>query len=129
MKTLSHPLLEVQLREPDTLAVSPLRDFATEILVSIYHVVPSCNFTVDVGWFHHLLDTHLALVYIMVTVRLVLCVCADHPECYRRAPPQPGVPASVEEETSCGLSGTGGALSQRVFSLPGSSSVRPSPGC
>lgn len=33
MKTLSHPLLEVQLKDPDTLAVSPLRDFATEILV------------------------------------------------------------------------------------------------
>ncbi|XP_040027655.1 glomulin, FKBP associated protein a [Gasterosteus aculeatus] len=32
MKTLSHPLLELQLRDPDTLAVSPLRDFATEIL-------------------------------------------------------------------------------------------------
>uniref|UniRef100_A0A4W6FDJ1 Glomulin, FKBP associated protein a n=1 Tax=Lates calcarifer TaxID=8187 RepID=A0A4W6FDJ1_LATCA len=32
MKTLSHPLLEVQLKDPDTLAVSPLRDFATEIL-------------------------------------------------------------------------------------------------
>lgn len=32
MKTLSHPLLEVQLKDPDTLAVSPLRTFATEIL-------------------------------------------------------------------------------------------------
>lgn len=32
MRTLSHPLLEVQLKDPDTLAVSPLRDFATEIL-------------------------------------------------------------------------------------------------
>ncbi|KAM7379081.1 hypothetical protein PAMP_004655 [Pampus punctatissimus] len=32
MKTLSHPLLEVQLTHPDTLAVSPLRNFATEIL-------------------------------------------------------------------------------------------------
>ncbi|XP_035526307.1 glomulin, FKBP associated protein a [Morone saxatilis] len=32
MKTLSHPLLEVQLKDPDTLAVSPLRNFATEIL-------------------------------------------------------------------------------------------------
>uniref|UniRef100_A0A8C3G3Z1 Glomulin, FKBP associated protein a n=1 Tax=Cyclopterus lumpus TaxID=8103 RepID=A0A8C3G3Z1_CYCLU len=32
MKTLSHPLLELQLRDPDTLAVSPLRNFATEIL-------------------------------------------------------------------------------------------------
>ncbi|KAM7400959.1 hypothetical protein PAMA_005248 [Pampus argenteus] len=32
MKTLSHPLLEVQLTDPDTLAVSPLRNFATEIL-------------------------------------------------------------------------------------------------
>lgn len=33
MKTLSHLLLEVQLKDPDTLAVSPLRTFATEILV------------------------------------------------------------------------------------------------
>ncbi|XP_040911200.1 glomulin, FKBP associated protein a isoform X1 [Toxotes jaculatrix] len=32
MKTLNHPLLEVQLKDPDTLAVSPLRNFATEIL-------------------------------------------------------------------------------------------------
>ncbi|KAM6918860.1 glomulin, FKBP associated protein a [Xenentodon cancila] len=32
MKALSHPLLEVQLRDPDTLPVSPLRTFATEIL-------------------------------------------------------------------------------------------------
>uniref|UniRef100_A0A3Q3RQI5 Glomulin, FKBP associated protein a n=1 Tax=Mastacembelus armatus TaxID=205130 RepID=A0A3Q3RQI5_9TELE len=32
MKTLSHPLLELQLKDPDTLAVSPLRDFASEIL-------------------------------------------------------------------------------------------------
>lgn len=32
MKTLSHPLLELQLKDPDTLAVSPLRNFATDIL-------------------------------------------------------------------------------------------------
>uniref|UniRef100_A0AAX7V0Y2 Glomulin, FKBP associated protein a n=1 Tax=Astatotilapia calliptera TaxID=8154 RepID=A0AAX7V0Y2_ASTCA len=32
MKSLSHPLLEVHLKEPDTLALSPLRTFATEIL-------------------------------------------------------------------------------------------------
>ncbi|KAM6919714.1 glomulin, FKBP associated protein a isoform 2-T3 [Lycodopsis pacificus] len=32
MKTLSHPLLELQLKDQDTLAVSPLRNFATEIL-------------------------------------------------------------------------------------------------
>lgn len=32
MKTLSHPLLEVELKDPDTLPVSPLRNFATEIL-------------------------------------------------------------------------------------------------
>ncbi|XP_028284366.1 glomulin, FKBP associated protein a [Parambassis ranga] len=32
MKTLSHPLLEVQLKDPDTLPQSPLRTFATEIL-------------------------------------------------------------------------------------------------
>lgn len=37
MKTLSHPLLEVQLRDPDTLAVSPLRDFAREILVFMHY--------------------------------------------------------------------------------------------
>ncbi|XP_041805370.1 glomulin, FKBP associated protein a [Chelmon rostratus] len=35
MKTLSHPLLEVQVKDPDTLAVSPLRNFATEILTSL----------------------------------------------------------------------------------------------
>ena len=56
MKTLSHPLLEVQLKDPDTLAVSPLRNFATEILVLMQHkelmllryfcvnVVLSCSF-------------------------------------------------------------------------------------
>ncbi|XP_066508152.1 glomulin-like [Hoplias malabaricus] len=33
MKSLSEPLLEVQLKDPDTLEKSPLRDFATEILV------------------------------------------------------------------------------------------------
>ncbi|XP_073704925.1 glomulin, FKBP associated protein a [Garra rufa] len=32
MKSLSEPLLEVQLKDPDTLLKSPLRDFATEIL-------------------------------------------------------------------------------------------------
>lgn len=32
MKTLSHPLLELQLKDPDALALSPLRTFATEIL-------------------------------------------------------------------------------------------------
>ncbi|XP_041848567.1 glomulin, FKBP associated protein a [Melanotaenia boesemani] len=32
MKTLSHPLLEVQLRDPEALPLSPLRTFATEIL-------------------------------------------------------------------------------------------------
>uniref|UniRef100_A0A3Q1EJ67 Glomulin, FKBP associated protein a n=1 Tax=Acanthochromis polyacanthus TaxID=80966 RepID=A0A3Q1EJ67_9TELE len=35
MKTLSHPLLEVQLRDPDTLPVSPLRMFATDILETL----------------------------------------------------------------------------------------------
>lgn len=35
MKTLSQPLLEVQLKDPDTLAVSPLRNFATEILSTL----------------------------------------------------------------------------------------------
>lgn len=35
MKTLSHPLLEVQLKDPDTLAVSPLRSFAAEILETL----------------------------------------------------------------------------------------------
>uniref|UniRef100_A0A8C2ARC8 Glomulin, FKBP associated protein a n=1 Tax=Cyprinus carpio TaxID=7962 RepID=A0A8C2ARC8_CYPCA len=33
MKSLSKPLLEVQLKDPDTLLKSPLRDFATEILI------------------------------------------------------------------------------------------------
>lgn len=33
MKSLSRPLLEVQLKDPETLAVSPLRNFATDILV------------------------------------------------------------------------------------------------
>ncbi|KAK1878923.1 Glomulin [Dissostichus eleginoides] len=32
MKTLSHILLEAQLKDPDTLPESPLRDFATDIL-------------------------------------------------------------------------------------------------
>ncbi|KAG7524987.1 hypothetical protein JOB18_020252 [Solea senegalensis] len=32
MKTLSYPLFEVQLKDTDSLAVSPLRNFATEIL-------------------------------------------------------------------------------------------------
>ncbi|XP_016379071.1 glomulin, FKBP associated protein a [Sinocyclocheilus rhinocerous] len=33
MKSLSKPLLEVHLKDPDTLLKSPLRDFATEILI------------------------------------------------------------------------------------------------
>lgn len=33
MKSLSEPLLDVQLKDPDTLETSPLRDFATDILV------------------------------------------------------------------------------------------------
>ncbi|KAK2901187.1 hypothetical protein Q8A67_009302 [Cirrhinus molitorella] len=33
MKSLSEPLLEVHLKDPDTLLKSPLRDFATEILI------------------------------------------------------------------------------------------------
>ncbi|XP_022534321.1 glomulin, FKBP associated protein a isoform X1 [Astyanax mexicanus] len=33
MKSLSEPLLEVQLKDPDALEKSPLRDFASEILV------------------------------------------------------------------------------------------------
>ncbi|KAK2822172.1 hypothetical protein Q5P01_022237 [Channa striata] len=32
MKTLTHPMLEVELKDPDTLAISPLRNFAIEIL-------------------------------------------------------------------------------------------------
>lgn len=36
MKALNHPLLELQLKDPDNLLVSPLRDFATEILVFSY---------------------------------------------------------------------------------------------
>uniref|UniRef100_A0A1A8D6L8 Glomulin, FKBP associated protein a n=1 Tax=Nothobranchius kadleci TaxID=1051664 RepID=A0A1A8D6L8_NOTKA len=35
MKALSQPLLEVQLRDPDTLPLSPLRAFATEILDTV----------------------------------------------------------------------------------------------
>ncbi|XP_054622747.1 glomulin, FKBP associated protein a [Dunckerocampus dactyliophorus] len=35
MSTLSRPLLEVQLNDPDTLAFSPLRNFATEILKNL----------------------------------------------------------------------------------------------
>ncbi|KAK5859435.1 hypothetical protein PBY51_020990 [Eleginops maclovinus] len=35
MKTLSHTLLEAQLKDPDTLPESPLRDFATDILNSL----------------------------------------------------------------------------------------------
>ncbi|XP_075953584.1 glomulin, FKBP associated protein a isoform X1 [Anarhichas minor] len=47
MKTLSHPLLELQLKDPDTLAVSPLRNFATEILNTLSAIgesVPSLVF-------------------------------------------------------------------------------------
>lgn len=40
MKTLSHPLLDVQIWDPDTLPLSPLRTFAAEILVWI--VNPAC---------------------------------------------------------------------------------------
>ncbi|XP_034038892.1 glomulin, FKBP associated protein a isoform X2 [Thalassophryne amazonica] len=35
MKALSHLLLEIQLRDPDDLTVSPLRNFASEILSSL----------------------------------------------------------------------------------------------
>ncbi|KAM3604943.1 uncharacterized protein V6R79_018400 [Siganus canaliculatus] len=47
MKTLTRPLLEVQLKDPDTLEVSPLRNFATEILSilsSIREPLPSLVF-------------------------------------------------------------------------------------
>ncbi|XP_068593671.1 glomulin, FKBP associated protein a isoform X1 [Cebidichthys violaceus] len=47
MKTLSHPLLELELRDQDTLAVSPLRNFATEILNTLSAIgesVPSLVF-------------------------------------------------------------------------------------
>lgn len=74
----------------------------------------SCNFSVNVGWFRHMLGSHLAQLDIMLMVRLVLCVCVfctEHPQCYRRVPPQSCVPASVEEKTGFRLSGGGGALS------------------
>ncbi|MCI4391032.1 hypothetical protein PGIGA_G00129620 [Pangasianodon gigas] len=35
MKSLSEPLLDVQLKDPDTFEASPLRDFATDILVTL----------------------------------------------------------------------------------------------
>ncbi|KAB5535924.1 hypothetical protein PHYPO_G00123490 [Pangasianodon hypophthalmus] len=35
MKSLSEPLLDVQLKDPDTFEASPLRDFATNILVTL----------------------------------------------------------------------------------------------
>ncbi|XP_053507444.1 glomulin, FKBP associated protein a isoform X1 [Ictalurus furcatus] len=35
MKSLSEPLLDVQLKDPDALETSPLRDFATDILVTL----------------------------------------------------------------------------------------------
>ncbi|XP_061587190.1 glomulin, FKBP associated protein a [Cololabis saira] len=38
MKALSNPLLEVQLRDPDTLPVSPLRTFATEIMNTLMDI-------------------------------------------------------------------------------------------
>lgn len=38
MKSLSEPLLEVQLKDPDTLQKSPLRDFATEILIILSNI-------------------------------------------------------------------------------------------
>ncbi|XP_068196980.1 glomulin, FKBP associated protein a [Antennarius striatus] len=47
MKTLSHPLLELQLKDPETLAVSPLRNFATDILNTLHSIgesLPSLAF-------------------------------------------------------------------------------------
>ncbi|GAA6070035.1 glomulin, FKBP associated protein a isoform X1 [Tachysurus ichikawai] len=35
MKSLNEPLLDVQLKDPDTLKTSPLRDFATDVLLLI----------------------------------------------------------------------------------------------
>ncbi|KAI5608893.1 glomulin isoform X1 [Silurus asotus] len=35
MKSLREPLLDVQLKDPDTMETSPLRDFATDILVTL----------------------------------------------------------------------------------------------
>ncbi|KAF7692319.1 glomulin, FKBP associated protein a [Silurus meridionalis] len=35
MKSLNEPLLDVQLKDPDTMETSPLRDFATDILVTV----------------------------------------------------------------------------------------------
>lgn len=45
-------------------------------------------------------------------VPVCVCMfCAEHPQCYRRVPPQSCLPASVEEKTGLRLSGGGGALS------------------
>ncbi|XP_068426848.1 glomulin, FKBP associated protein a [Clinocottus analis] len=47
MKSLSHPLLELELKDQDTLVVSPLRNFATEILNTLSAIgesVPSLVF-------------------------------------------------------------------------------------
>lgn len=111
MKALHHPLLELQLKDSDTLLVSPLRDFATEILV-FSHCSPQENTATSdlkvISW----------------------CVwCAGHPGGHQRAPPQPGVPASAEEETASRLPGGGGAVSQRLAGLLGSPHLCPSPGC
>lgn len=38
MKSLSEPLLQVHLKDPDTLQKSPLREFATEILLILTHI-------------------------------------------------------------------------------------------
>ncbi|KAI5092602.1 glomulin isoform X1, partial [Silurus meridionalis] len=35
MKSLNEPLLDIQLKDPDTMETSPLRDFATDILVTV----------------------------------------------------------------------------------------------
>lgn len=67
MKSLSHPLLEVHLKDPDTLALSPLRTFATEILVNpFFQTCKWCH-----CWF---LICHRFVTYLHIVVIVVFCV-------------------------------------------------------
>lgn len=97
MKTLSQPLLDVQLRDPDTLPLSPLRTFATEILVRENHSSLFAN------------TLRASRVVLTLTLRVFLCFAGDS-RCCRRVPPSSRVPPSAEEETGPGLPGGGGAV-------------------
>lgn len=70
MKALNHPLLELQLKDPDTLVVSPLRDFATEILV-FSHCSSQKKKKRSHFWYRCLLKSFLCVFHVQTTLMVI----------------------------------------------------------